>query len=254
MISVIVDEERAGARRGGIVGSRLVFAALMSAALGVTPAIAQPGPLPAADSAKQGIDLYNAGKYADAVAPLSRAVEMEPNNFEYRFMLAQALRQSGNCGEAVPHYKQLDSTAPPERANDVKTAMAACPNGGITAQPATPAPPPAPAEPTIVTSGGMSKGNALLLVGAGAGLATGVCLFFAGYTDKSDADAAASYDDHDRISTRGDRLYIASAVSAGVGVVLGVIAIKRIKVSNEGTQLSLSPRKGGAALVLERSW
>jgi tetratricopeptide (TPR) repeat protein len=237
------------------VGSRLVFAALMSAALGVSPAFAQPGPLPAADSAKQGIDLYNAGNYAGAVAPLQRAVEMEPNNFEYRFMLAQALRQSGNCGDAVPHYKQLEANAPPDKANDVKTAMAQCPNSGITAQQATPPPPPPPAEPQIVyKSSGVSKGNALLLVGAGAGLAAGVCLFVSGYYDKQDADVAASYEDHDRISTRADRLYIGSAISAGAGVVLGIIAIRRIKVSNEGTQLSLTPRKGGAELVLERSW
>jgi tetratricopeptide (TPR) repeat protein len=237
------------------VGSRVVFAALLSAALGVSPASAQPGPLPAADSAKQGTDLYNAGKYADAVAPLQRAVEMEPNNFEYRFMLAQALRQSGNCGDAVPHYKQLEASAPPERANDVKTAMAACPNAGITAQQATPSPPPPPAEPQIIyKTGGMSQGNAMMLIGAGAGIAAGICLALAAYNDKQDADVAASFEDHDRISTRGDRLYIGSAISAGVGVVLGVIAIKRIKVSNEGTQLSVSPRKGGAAFVLERSW
>jgi tetratricopeptide (TPR) repeat protein len=236
------------------VGSRLVWAALLSAALGVSSAAAQPGPLPAADSAKQGIDLYNAGKYADAVAPLQRAVEMEPNNFEYRFMLAQALRQSGNCGDAVPHYKQLETTAPPERANDVKSGMEACPNSGISAQQATPSPPPAPVEPTVVSSGGLSRGNALLFLGAGAGVATGVCLLLAGYNDKQDADAAASYQDHDRISTRGDRLYIASAVTAGVGVVLGVIAIRRARFSNEGTQLSVSPRKGGGTLVFERTW
>jgi tetratricopeptide (TPR) repeat protein len=227
----------------------------MGTAIGLSQAHAQPGPLPAADSAKQGIDLYNAGNYADAVEPLQRAVEMEPNNFEYRFMLAQSLRQSGNCGDAVPHYKQLESSAPPERANDVKTGLEACSNGGITAQPATPAPPAPPPEPQIIyKTGGVSKGNALMFVGAGAGLAAGVCLFLAGYNDHQDADAAASAADHDRISSRGNALYIGSAVSAGVGVVLGVIAIRRMKVSNEGTQLSLTPRKGGAALVLERSW
>jgi tetratricopeptide (TPR) repeat protein len=237
------------------VGSRLIWAALMSAALGVSSASAQPGPLPVADSAKQGTDLYKAGKFAEAVAPLQRAVELEPNNFEYRFMLAQSLRQSGNCGEAVPHYKQLESSAPPERADEVKTAMAGCPSATITAQQATPPPPAPPPEPQIVyRSGGVSKGNALMLVGAGAGLAAGVCLFLSGWSDKHDADVAASYEDHDRISTRADRLYIGAGISAGVGVVLGVIAIRRMKVSNEGTQLSLTPRKGGAALVLERSW
>src|SRR5262245_29492954 len=95
----------------------------------------------AAESAKQGTDLYNTGDFAGAVAPLQQAVEREPNNFEYRFALAQALRQSGNCGDAVPHYKQALATAPAERANEVSTALAACPTAGITQQPVTPPPP-----------------------------------------------------------------------------------------------------------------
>lgn len=93
------------------MGSSLSCASVIGAALVFSQAHAQapqpqagPGPLPAADVAKQGVDLYNAGDYAGAVAPLQRAVDMEPNNFEYRFTLAQALRQSGNCGDAVPHY------------------------------------------------------------------------------------------------------------------------------------------------------
>jgi len=145
---------------------------MLSAAF-ASAAYAQPGPLPAADSAKQGTDLYNAGDYAGAVAPLQRAVEMEPNNFDYRFMLAQALRQSGKCADAMPHYKQLEASAPSERANDVKAAMAACPNAGITQPEPTPPPPPPPA-PEPVQRSGMSRGNALMLAGAGAGIAAGV--------------------------------------------------------------------------------
>ncbi|HEY5924718.1 MAG TPA: tetratricopeptide repeat protein [Kofleriaceae bacterium] len=233
-----------------LIGTALV------AALATVPAHAQPGPLPAADSAKQGIDLYKAGDYAGAVAPLQRAVEMEPNNFEYRFMLAQALRQSGKCGDAVPHYKQASSSAPPERAEEVKTAMAACPNSGISEQPSTPAPPPPPPEPQVIyrSSGGMSGGNAALLFGAGAGLAAGVSLFLAAHWDSSDADAAASYEDYSRIGSRADTLRIASLASVGVGAVLGVVAIIRLKSSKEGTQVSLSPTKGGGTFVLERSW
>ena len=85
-------------------------------------------------------------------------------------------------------------------------------------------------------------------------MAAGLCLFLAAYNDDNDANAAASYEDHDRISTRADRLKIGAIVAGGAGVVLGAIAIVRIKRSKEGTELSLSPRKGGAALVLERSW
>ena len=236
------------------MGSRVLIATAVTAALASVPAHAQPGPLPAADSAKQGIDLYKAGDFAGAIAPLQRAVELEPNNFEYRFYLAQAFSKSGNCGEAVPHFKQLQQTAPPDKANDVNTAAAACPTTEIKPQPATPAPPPPPAEPQIVYQGGIGKGNALLLVGAGAGLAAGAALFFAAMNDDSDADDAASFEDYDRISTRADRERIGAIVSAGLGVTFGVLAIYRIKHSREGTQVSLTPTKGGAAFTLERSW
>ncbi len=121
--------------------------------------------------------------------------------------------------------------------------------------PATPPPPPAPAEPqVIVRGGGMSTANAALLVGSGAGLAAGLCLFLAAQSDDTDAEAAARYEDHSRIATRADRLRIGAAISAGAGIALGVLAAYRIKVSSEGTELAISPKKGGAALVLERSW
>lgn len=226
---------------------------MVSAAL-VAHAQAQPGPLPAADSAKRGMDLYKAGDFAGAVAPLQDAVDLEPNNFEYRFMLAQALRQSGNCAEAMPHYKQLETSAPPDRANELMTAMGACPNAGIAPPPQTPSPPPPPAPEPVQVKSGIGGANAWLLVGAGAGIAAGLCLGYAAYSDDNDADAAASHDDYSSISARADREKIAAIVAGGAGLVLGVIAIYRIKVSKEGTQLSLRPRTGGGTLVLERSW
>ena len=242
---------------------RLWVATVMGALLTSIPAGAQPAPpagaapapapMSAADAAKQAADLYNAGDYGGAVAPLQHAVELEPNNFEYQFALAQALRQSGNCGDAVPHYKAALAAAPAESQSDVSTAMAACPNAAITQQQATPPPPAPPAEPVVV-SGGLDMKNAALLVGAGAGLAAGLCMFIAASSDDGDADAAASYKDHDRIETRATRLRIGALISAGAGVALGAIAVYRIKVSKEGTQLSFAPRKGGAALVLEGSW
>lgn len=121
--------------------------------------------------------------------------------------------------------------------------------------PATPPPPPAPAEPqVIVRGGGISTSNGALLVGSGAGLAAGLCLFLAAQWDDGDAEAAARYEDHSRIAARADRLRIGAAISAGAGIALGVLAAYRIKVSKEGTELAISPKKGGAALVLERSW
>lgn len=243
------------------MGSRLSIATVIgmvvasnAAAQPALPPTTPSGPVSAAESAREGTDLYNTGDFAGAVAPFQRAVELEPDSFEYRFALAQALRQSGSCGDAVPHYKQALAGAPVERQSEVSTAMAACPTAGITQQPSTPAPPPPPVEPQVVVQGGLTNTNAALLVGAGAGLAAGLCLFLAASADDDDAAAAASYEDHDRIATRADRLRIGALIGAGAGVALGVIAIYRIKLSKEGTELSFTPRKGGGALVLEKSW
>src|SRR5512143_2043718 len=97
-----------GALQGGSVGSRLSLVTVVGAlCVSTATVLAQPGPLPAADLAKQGIDLYKAGNFAGAVAPLERAVELEPNNFEYKYTLAQALRQSGQCAKAVPIYRSI---------------------------------------------------------------------------------------------------------------------------------------------------
>jgi hypothetical protein len=125
-----------------------------------------------------------------------------------------------------------------------------------TAPPMPPSPPqPVAAEPQVTgTAGAFSTSNALLLVGSGAGLAAGLCLFLAAANDDGDADAVASYDDHDRIATRATRLRIASVISAGAGVALGALAVYRLRFSKEGTELSFTPKKGGGTLVLERSW
>lgn len=212
-----------------------------------------PAPQTAADFAKQGTELYAQGDYAASVAPLQKAVELEPNNFEYRFTLAQALRQSGNCGDAVPQYKQALASAPAERSEEVKGAMGQCPNTEpAPPPPMPPAPPPAPVETT--EHGAIRTSDALMLVGAGAGLAAGLCLFLAARSDDSDAAAAKSYEDYSRISTRADRLRIAAAVGAGAGVVLGVLAIYRIKVSKEGTEVAFKPKSGGGVVALEGSW
>jgi hypothetical protein len=164
---------------------------------------------------------------------------------------------------AVPVHAQSTPTpaqAPADGAQQAPDSTAPEPTGSvepmatITPQPETPAPPPPPAEPQVVVRGGTSATDAALLVGAGAGIAAGACLFLAAHSADDDADAAARYEDYVRISTRADRLRIASAVTAGAGIVLGVLAIYRIKVSKESTQLSFAPHEGGGSLVFERSW
>ncbi|HUS29202.1 MAG TPA: tetratricopeptide repeat protein [Kofleriaceae bacterium] len=225
-------------------------------------ALAQPGPLPSADFAKQGTDLYRAGDYAGAVAPLEKAVELEPNNFEYRFMLAQSYRQSGHCDKAVPLYRALVDVAPDaQRKTDVETNMALCPATSVAAPPSQPAPapePPEPPAPAVVTSssgGSISGANMGLLMGAGVGIGAGVVLLLSGYNDSKDADRAAKFSDHDAIDTRASTEYVLGAVGVGVGVALGVVAVVRIKNAKEhDTSISFKPRSGGGTFVWERTW
>jgi tetratricopeptide (TPR) repeat protein len=210
--------------------------------------------LPTADVARQGLDLYTAGDFAGAIPHLERAHEMEPSNFEVHYALAQALRQAGRCGDAVPHYKALVDSAPETQKAEVRANMELCPAAGITEQPATPPPPAPPPEPVIIREG-ISKTDIGLIAGAGAGIGAAIGLFIAASGDSGDADVARSYDDYERLSARSTTLYVASGIVAAAGIGLGVFAFLRIKSSKEqSSSLSLSPRTGGGTLVWEGSW
>ena len=250
------------------MGSRLFVVAALGSAV-ATPVWAQKGPppgppapkspppgppTPAADLEKQGLDLYKAGDYAGSVEPLTKAQELEPNRFEYRFALAQALRQAGRCADAVPHYKALVDNAPdPATARDVRSAMEQCPNTQVEAPP-TPPPPPAPPPAPVSHGGGIDGGDALMLAGAGAGIAAGVSLFIAARWSHDDANAAALVSAHDSIEARATVMDISAIVCAGVGVALGVASIVRIKHHSETTDVAIVPRADGGAFVVRGSW
>jgi tetratricopeptide (TPR) repeat protein len=239
--------------------SRVLF---VGALLSSATVLAQPGPLPAADFAKQGTDLYKAGDYAGAVAPLEKAVELEPNNFDYRYMLAQSYRQSGHCDKALPLYKALVDVAPPAQKPEVETNMGLCPETSVAPPPPPPPPtptPPEPPEPTVTaTTGGggsISGANMAMLVGAGVGIGAGAILLLAGHNDGNDADAATTVAKHDEISSRSTREYLFGTVGLAAGVGLAVVAVLRIRHDKEAeTTISFKPRSGGGSFVLERTW
>jgi tetratricopeptide (TPR) repeat protein len=221
---------------------------------GAAPPPAPPPPESAADFAKLGIEAYKAGDFAGAIAHLEKSHELEPNSFDVRFTLAQAYRQSGSCDKAAPHYKAILANAPdPETAKALQVGAEQCP--GVVEKPKPPPPPPAPPPQIIVKSGSLSKTNIALFAGAGAGLGAAVGLFLAARSDDSDAEVAVSFDDHERISTRADRLRIASIASAGIGVALAAVAVYRIRVAKrEQAQLAITPHADGGVLVLGGSW
>jgi tetratricopeptide (TPR) repeat protein len=242
------------------VGSRRLITVLC--AVFATPAFAQqpsqpptPAPTPPQPSADetQGRDLYAAGSYADAAAALQRAHDADPNNADVHFLLAQALRQAGRCEQALPHYKALIDVDP-VKADEVRAAMAQCPVAEVTPPPPTPTPPPPP-QTIVVHDSSLSTGNILMIGGAGAGLAAGVCLFLAARDANSDAQAAALYKDYVDLSTHSTHLYIASAITAGAGVALAVTTLFRIKAAKEhATEVTVAPTAKGGAIVLEGSW
>jgi tetratricopeptide (TPR) repeat protein len=232
------------------VGARRSWATLLLCAAAAGPAYAD---TPAAD-AKQGLDLYTSGDFAGAVPFLERAHDADPTNIDLHFALAQALRQSGKCDEAMPHYKALLDAAP-DKADAVRAAMAQCPAPAAITPPPPAPPPPAPPQTVIVHDTAISTGDMLMLGGAGAGLAAAACLFLAAHDDANDAQAAALYSDYDSISARSRNEYIASGVFAVAGVALAVTAVVRISRSKESsTGVSLAPHPHGGAIVLGGSW
>ena len=247
------------------MGSRIAMGFVVCAAF-AAPAFAQPKPpagqtktmpLPPPVNAdvKQGLDLYAAGDFTAAVPVLERAHEAEPANFEVHFALAQALRKTGQCDKALPHYKALVDTAPePAKADEVHAAMAECPVAVVTPPPPMPAPTPPPVT-VVVHDSSISTTNVLMIGGAGAGLAAALCLFMAARDASNDAAAAALYKDYEDISSRSTKLYIASGFTAAAGIALAVTAYIGIKASKEhSTGVAIAPHANGGTIVLEGSW
>ncbi len=244
------------------MGSRLPFWGVVgSLALGGSLALAQPGPLPAAELAKQGMNKYNAGDYAGAVESLQRAVDLEPNNFEYKLALANSLRQSNQCSRARPLYSELAAAAQDDATRaKVQEQMAQCPEPQLTppAPAPTPPPPPPPQQPTAVittSSAGASKSDMFMLMSGGVLVGAGIVLLWAGHTHAGDADDARTVADHDRISGRSTNEYILGGVGIAAGVGLSLWAMKRISAARENEiAVAFTPRDGGGSFVLERSW
>lgn len=239
------------------MGSRLpiIFGALVVARF----ASAQPGPLPAADLARQGNDHYSAGKYADAAALYRRALDLEPNSVEYKFKLAQSLRQSGDCDQALPIYRAIEGTAPADQKSEIDAGIAQC-SPTIT-QPAPIPDPPEPItqpmpQPASGGGGSVTTRTAMMAMGGGALFGAGVILLWAGYTHKGDAEAARSVSDYNRISGRATTEYVLGAVGIAAGVTLGALALYRITASKKETDtaVAFTPEQGGGTLVLGGSW
>lgn len=240
------------------MGSRLCIVSFVGVlACGATTVWAQPGPLPAADFARQGKDRYNAGDYAGAVDPLTRAVELDPNNFDYKLALAHALAKSNQCGRARPIYSELATTADATRKPEVDEGLASCPAAEATPPPVVPATPEPPARQAeiVTSSGGTIDKSALFLAGTG-GLFIGVgaMLLYAGHSRSGDADTARSVSDHDAIAGRATGEYVMGGVTIAAGVAALLWARHKFQNSENRTTVSVTARNGGGGIVLGGSW
>jgi tetratricopeptide (TPR) repeat protein len=244
---------------------------VVAAALVAGPAAAQeptPAPVPAptpvpvqqtgADFHRQGQEMAGRGDFVTAIAAFTRAVELEPNNWEYKLALADAERQAGQCDRAIPRYKELLDTPGADKAR-VKAAVAQCPNAVVIESQAPPAElklPAPPPEPKIIErEGPPSMLNGALLAGAGAMFGASIGFYFAGRGSASDAEDARSFADHERIQTRADRQKIAAGVLMVGALGLGGYAIYRIKFgSSERAEVAVTPTATGGAMVVRGSW
>jgi hypothetical protein len=212
------------------VGSKLTVLAAVVALAGTAHADQ------AGDALKKGIDLYKAGKYAEAVPHLEKAHKLDSKP-DTLFALAQAQRLAGDCISAAQNYHKVI-----ERVSDMNVAKLVQQNLSI-CEPDEPKPaepkqdkrtePQEPAKPevverTVVREVGHTDKVAAALFGGGM-LAVGVAggLYVAASNNADAADRAKSLEDHDLLADRATGQRTIMYVAGGVGVAMMGYAIFR---------------------------
>jgi tetratricopeptide (TPR) repeat protein len=211
----------------------------------------------AGDLFKQGIDHYKAGKYAEAVAELSKSYKLDPKP-EALFALAQSERLAGNCDAAIKHYrKMLDSSTDLNTAKLVETNLALCETikGVDKKDEPKPAPPPEPkvvvkAMPHTDKLATTMFASGMLGIGAAGGL------YIASRTARSDANRARTFDDYQSLSDRADRDQLMSFVVGGVSAALVGVAVFKWTRSpkEEPATVSVTPTASSATVSISGRW
>jgi tetratricopeptide (TPR) repeat protein len=247
-----------GDTRGGLVGRTLVVAAALTA-LTRTAAAQQPTPAPppanAADLYKQGQDAVARGDAMSANSAFSRALDLEPSNFDYKLALADSERQLGWCDKAIPRYKELlDGSKTDADRGRVTASAKQCPQALVIEPPPPPPPqppPPAPPPKVIEKEGPPNMMTVALLAGAGVCLGVSASLFLSANQSEDDADAARSFEDYESIQHRADMQKIAGIAFLGGAIGLGAWGLYRIKYGKrEDTQVTMTPTQDGGAVMV----
>jgi tetratricopeptide (TPR) repeat protein len=241
------------------VGSKLtILAAVVASVAAVGAAHADA----AGDALKKGIDLYKAGKYAEAISQLEKAHKLDGKP-DTLFALAQAQRLSGDCASAAPNYRKVI-----EQVSDMNVAKLVQQNLSICEpdEPKQPEPKadkrdepaPEPAKPevverTVVREVGSTDKLAAALFGGGM-LAVGVAggLYIAASNNADAADRAKSLEDHDLLADRATSQRTIMYVAGGVGVAMMGFAIYRWTSggSKQKADVALVPTSAGGQFVV----
>lgn len=241
-----------------VLAAQLIgIAALASNAVAETPV----------EQFKRGIELYKAGKYAEAASVLQQAYDAQPKP-ETLFALAQAQRLSGDCDAAVAKYKQLlAETTELATAKAVQINLALCQPNEPEREPApeptptpTPTTQPAPAEPpppkVIVRDVGSSDRIATGVFAAGVGgVGLGAALLLSSASARDDAASARTLEDHRRIYDRADRDRLIGLVAGSAGAVaIGYAAFRWLRGGEAKTNVAVVPTASGSLMVLSSRW
>lgn len=221
---------------------------------------------------KKGIELYKAGKYAEARVQIEKAYKADRKP-ETLFALAQAERLAGDCMAAAAHYKQVISEVSDLNvAKLVQQNLLLCEPSEDKPEPKSePAPKvedkpeAAPVEPKIIERtvvreerktdklAAVMLGGGMLALGAAGGL------YVAASSNADAADLARSLEDHDSLADKAKTERTLMYVAAGAGAVMLGVAVFRFATGGSGkaeksdASVAVVPNgSGGSLLVTSR--
>ncbi len=244
----------------------------MGSKLTVLAAVICLGGTAVADNAavlKKGIELYKAGKYAEARVQIEKAYKADPKP-ETLFALAQAERLAGDCVAAAAHYKQVISEVSDLNvAKLVQQNLLICePDAGKPEPEVEPVKVVEPSPPVVETKiverpvvrvehrtdklAMVMLGGGMLALGAAGGL------YVAASSNADAADVARSLEDHDRLADKAKSERTLMYISAGAGALMLGVAVYRFatggsKQEKSDAGVAVVPNgSGGSLLVTSR--
>jgi tetratricopeptide (TPR) repeat protein len=217
----------------------------------------------ASETLKKGIDLYKAGKYAEAIPHLEKAHKLDGKP-ETLFSLAQAQRLSGDCNAAAANYhKVIEQISDMNVGKLVQQNLSLCePDAPKQPEPKAKEEPrdepqdaakPEVVERTVVRDVGHTDKLAAALFGGGM-LAVGAAggLYIAASNNADAADRAKSIEDHDLLADRATSQRTIMYVAGGVGAAMMGFAIFRWTRGGDKqkTDVAVVPTSAGGQFVV----